>query len=252
MDEHSKDISEEEAFAKKYCNPEDSDIISDLDLHARKTAWALLQRIKHLEKKSCVCEECGSEVEDENLEEEVKEEEAKEEEVKVEKTLALYPNMPTKMHIDHASKVDNAEQKSIRWMEKFGEWKHVNQVSNWQGNGSVEWEVDVKTPGLYYVLLNYKGNGRLVWNVSTSENEMIQNQQAATEKYATYPIGIIEFKKSGKKKFISAGASVSGVSWKITRTPSRTSSSPVNVMSVVGASNPGGPIGTPVPSPQST
>jgi len=121
------------------------------------------------------------------------------EEVKVEKTLALYPNMPTKMHIDHASKVDNAEQKSIRWMEKFGEWKHVNQVSNWQENGSVEWEVDVKTPGLYYVLLNYKGNGRLVWNVSTSENEMIQNQQAATEKYATYPIGIIEFKKSGKK-----------------------------------------------------
>ena len=74
MDEHSKDISEAEAFAKKYCNPEDSDIISDLDLHARKTAWALLQRIKHLEKKSCVCEECGSEVEEETVTEEITEE----------------------------------------------------------------------------------------------------------------------------------------------------------------------------------
>lgn len=78
MDEHSKDILEAEAFAKKYCNPEDSDIISDLDLHARKTAWALLQKIKHLEKKSCVCEECGSEVEEEEavIEEVIEEEEA--------------------------------------------------------------------------------------------------------------------------------------------------------------------------------
>ena len=75
MGEHSKDISEAEAFAKKYCNPEDSDIISDLDLHARKTAWVLLQRIKHLEENSCVCEECGSEVEEEVVIEEVVEEE---------------------------------------------------------------------------------------------------------------------------------------------------------------------------------
>ena len=77
MGEHRKDFEEAEYFAEKYCNPEDSEIISDLDRHARETAWALLQRIKHLEQKSCVCEECGSEVEDENLEEEVKEEEAR-------------------------------------------------------------------------------------------------------------------------------------------------------------------------------
>ena len=36
--------------------------------------------------------------------------------------------------------------------------------------------------------------------------------------------------RSGKKKFISAGASVSGVSWNTMRTPSTTSSSPVRVM----------------------
>ena len=33
--------------------------------------------------------------------------------------------------------------------------------------------------------------------------------------------------RSGKKKFISAGASVSGVSWNTIRTPSTTNSSPV-------------------------
>ena len=57
---------------------------------------------------------------------------------------------------------------------------------------------------------------------------------------------------SGKKKFISAGASVSGVSWKMMRMPSTTSSSPVNVMSSVGAMRPGELSGTPLPRPQST
>ena len=74
MGKMDKDLEEARDFALKYCNPDDSDIISDLDRHARETAWALLQRIKHLEQKSCVCEECGSEVEDEPVEEEVTEE----------------------------------------------------------------------------------------------------------------------------------------------------------------------------------
>ena len=62
MGENNKDLSEAEEFALKYCNPQDSEIISDLDRHARESAWALLQRIKHLENQKCVCEECGSEV----------------------------------------------------------------------------------------------------------------------------------------------------------------------------------------------
>ena len=58
--------------------------------------------------------------------------------------------------------------------------------------------------------------------------------------------------KSGKKKFISAGASVSGVSWYTTRTPSITISSPVKVMSRFGAMRVLGPMGIELPSPQST
>ncbi len=57
---------------------------------------------------------------------------------------------------------------------------------------------------------------------------------------------------SGKKKFISAGASVSGVIWNTMRTPSTTSSSPVWVMSTVGTMRPGTPSGTHLPSPEST
>lgn len=74
MGENDKNLEEATAFALKYCNPDDSDIISDLDRHARETAWALLQRIKHLENQKCVCDECGCEVEDEEVEDAVTEE----------------------------------------------------------------------------------------------------------------------------------------------------------------------------------
>lgn len=74
MGENSKDLAEAEDFALKYCNPKDSEIISDLDRHARESAWALLQRIKHLENQKCVCDECGCEVEDEEVEDAVTEE----------------------------------------------------------------------------------------------------------------------------------------------------------------------------------
>ena len=87
---HDTSIEKAEAFTRKFCNPEDSATISEIDVHAREVAWALLKRIKHLEQQSCVCEECGNGVEDERIEEEVPEEEvpeekAPEEEVKVEK-----------------------------------------------------------------------------------------------------------------------------------------------------------------------
>ena len=57
---------------------------------------------------------------------------------------------------------------------------------------------------------------------------------------------------SGKKKFISAGASVSGVNWNSMRTPSTSSSWPVAVMSSVGAIRPGIANGMAVPRPLST
>ena len=46
--------------------------------------------------------------------------------------------------------------------------------------------------------LCYSGEGRLVWKTTTDEEVMIQNQQAATEKYVYYPMGIMEFKTAGK------------------------------------------------------
>ena len=60
------------------------------------------------------------------------------------------------------------------------------------------WTVEVFEPGYYYLELRYKGKDRIVWKTNTDEGILIQNQQAATEKYQNYPMGIIEFKTAGK------------------------------------------------------
>lgn len=112
-------------------------------------------------------------------------------------THGVYPNIETTILTDFAT-VSGAEKKSIRWMEKFGEWKKTTQVSNWEKEGIVEWEVDVLEPGYYYLELNYKGEDRLVWKITTDEGILVQNEQAATEKYQAYTMGILEFKTSGK------------------------------------------------------
>lgn len=69
MGETDKNLEEAEAFALKYCNPDDSEVISDLDRYARETAWTLLQRVKHLDDQKCVCEDCGIEIVEETEEE---------------------------------------------------------------------------------------------------------------------------------------------------------------------------------------
>jgi alpha-L-fucosidase len=117
--------------------------------------------------------------------------------IKVEKALGIYPNIETECLIEFAE-VENATKKHIRWMEKFGEWKKTNQISSWGKDSKAIFTVNVLEPGYYYLDLNYKGEGRLVWKTVTDEGIVVQNQQAATEKYQSYSMGILEFKKPGK------------------------------------------------------
>lgn len=113
------------------------------------------------------------------------------------KSLGVYPNTKTEL-ITEFGIVTNAEQENKRWMEKFGEWKHANQVGNWEENSNVKWDVNVQEAGYYYIDLSYAGSNRLVWKITTDEGVTIQNQQAATEKYVKYRMGILEFKTPGK------------------------------------------------------
>ena len=111
-------------------------------------------------------------------------------------SLGIYPNTDTIL-ITEFGEAKNATQSNKRWMEKFGEWKHADQVSNWKENGTITWNIDVKEAGYYYLDLSYAGKNRLVWKTVTDEGVALQNQQAATEKYVFYRMGILEFKTSG-------------------------------------------------------
>ncbi|MBV5314607.1 MAG: alpha-L-fucosidase [Prolixibacteraceae bacterium] len=116
---------------------------------------------------------------------------------KVNTNHGIYPNIQIELLTEFAE-VTGAEKEKVRWMEKFGEWKHVNQISKWSENSKAVWTVEVFEPGYYYLDLRYKGEGKLVWKTITDEGILVQNQQAATEKYVDYHMGIIEFKTAGK------------------------------------------------------
>jgi alpha-L-fucosidase len=121
----------------------------------------------------------------------------KAESAKVNTTHGIYPNTEVELLAEFAE-VQDAEKKKVSWMEKFGEWKHVHQIGNWNEKSKAAWTVEVFEPGYYYLELRYKGKNRIVWKTTTDEGVMIQNQQAATEKYQNYPMGILEFKTAGK------------------------------------------------------
>ena len=110
----------------------------------------------------------------------------------------MYPNIASQLLVEFAS-AENATKRELQWMEKFGEWKHMTQVGQWEPEGRVSWTVDVAASGPYYMDLNYKGEGRLVWRIETSEGRFLQNQQNSASVYHSYPFGLITFDKPGKK-----------------------------------------------------
>jgi alpha-L-fucosidase len=94
--------------------------------------------------------------------------------------------------------VTGAKQETKKWMEKFGEWKHVVRVWKWEPGGKASWEVDVLAAGYYNVDLTYNGKDRIVWGVDVEGGQHIQNQQNSSHNYQKFPIGWINFPKPGR------------------------------------------------------
>ena len=105
--------------------------------------------------------------------------------------------MPTEILAEFAT-ARRAKKAGKRWMEKFGEWKHVVQVTGWHEGGTAVWEVDVMAPGDYQVDLTYAGEGRLVWGLQVEGGQAIRNQQNASHNYQRFPIGWLRFPKPGR------------------------------------------------------
>ncbi len=117
---------------------------------------------------------------------------------KVDATLAIDPQQEITLDALFASS-DKAEKNSQHWMEKFGEWKHVYRIVNWQENGAATWTVNILKPGYYQSSLKYTGVGRLVWKIDNTEH-FIQNQQSSSSVYTWYPMGWLHFSKPGTYK----------------------------------------------------
>lgn len=121
----------------------------------------------------------------------------------VDQDLAVYPNISNRLLV-HFAKVTGAEQKQVKWPEKFGERKRATQASKWTPGGKVVWDFNLLEEGAYQVALRYRGKmaekERIVWKITTNEGVMVQNQQGVTTKYQTYPMGVLRFKNSGKQQ----------------------------------------------------
>jgi alpha-L-fucosidase len=115
----------------------------------------------------------------------------------VDQTIGVQPNVTTPLLVEFAEAAD-ATKKEIRWMEKFGEWKHVTQVSDWKPVGRATWTVDVVEPGDYRIDLNYKGEGKLVWRIETDEGVKLQNQQNSSPIYMAHSFGLLTFNTVGR------------------------------------------------------
>ncbi|WP_202911898.1 alpha-L-fucosidase [Arenibacter aquaticus] len=115
----------------------------------------------------------------------------------VDSRLSLDPVFATALPVDFATaKACNIKEK--RWMEKFGEWKHIKQAQDWTDKGKVSWTVMVKEPGYYQTELNYAGSGRLVWKISSDKGNLVQNQQNSSEVYNYYEMGLLKFETAGE------------------------------------------------------
>ena len=122
-------------------------------------------------------------------------------------TWGVDPECETEIAAEFAS-VENAKKSQKRWMEKFGEWKRIIQVHKWkvvesdsetlEVQGKAIWEVDILKPGDYNVELTYAGAGRVVWEVGIEDGESIENQQNSSHNYQTFPIGWVNFPKTGR------------------------------------------------------
>lgn len=117
--------------------------------------------------------------------------------VAVNKYLSIDPSYRTELPVDFAT-AEGCTIEEKKWMEKFGEWKHISQAQDWSEGSKVDWEIEIMEPGYYQIDLNYSGKGRLVWRTENEEGAMVQNQQNSSEVYNYYEMGLLKFDKPGK------------------------------------------------------
>jgi alpha-L-fucosidase len=109
-------------------------------------------------------------------------------------------------HGGHGGPKKNADGSDASFERYFREkcYPQVKEICSNYGPLSFVW---FDTPGSMpkqfvseLVELTCRGEGRPVWGIEIDEGVSLQNQQAGTSGYHTYPFGLFEFKTAGKHR----------------------------------------------------
>ena len=118
--------------------------------------------------------------------------------LQVDPTPGVDPLLPTALPAAFAA-VTGAVPHKAQWMEKFGEWKHAEQVGRWGADGVACWTVEFPVAGDWRISVRCRGERRLVWKCASDEGDFVQNQQGATAAYAVMPLGFLTIQTAGRR-----------------------------------------------------
>jgi hypothetical protein len=118
--------------------------------------------------------------------------------LQVDPTPGVDPLLPTALPAAFAA-ITGAVPHKAQWMEKFGEWKHAEQVGQWGADGVACWTVEFPVAGDWRISVRCRGEGRLVWKCASDEGDFVQNQQGATAAYAVMPLGFLTIQTAGRR-----------------------------------------------------
>ena len=108
------------------------------------------------------------------------------------------------------------EVKAVNWMEKFGDWKHMECLAGWQGDErSATWSFATVEPGSFYLDVEYScpaeddysewgvrcGDTALTFPlIDTGERPTRKAFGGALPRFRTYRVGVIDFPKPGAQR----------------------------------------------------
>lgn len=109
--------------------------------------------------------------------------------VDVDPAIVLDPNVGLPDLSVNFATLTKCNRRKASWMEKFGEWKHTQCVSDLHRGGSISWTIDVVKPVTLQVGIRGRGTGPGVWRLTTDSGTTLQNRQRVAALFAVRPLG---------------------------------------------------------------
>jgi len=123
--------------------------------------------------------------------------------------------------------LQGCEVKPVNWMEKFGDWKHMECVAGWQGaERSASWSFKTVSPGSFYLDVEYTcpaeddysewflrcGDNDLTFPlIDTGERTKRKAFGGGLPRFRTYRVGVIDFPTPGMQKLTFGPTGADGV-----------------------------------------